>query len=239
MYSKIRGVVLNSIKYSDNKLITNIFTENFGSQAFILNISRSKNAVFRTNIIQPLSILDIEVSYKPNKEFQHIKDCKPFYIYKSVYYDIIKSTIVLFLTEVLYKSIRSENANESLFNFLLNFMIDFDSKAEDYNNYHIYFLLELMKYIGFYPYNNYSEEHCFFDLKEGNFASFPPNHKNYLDPIQSKIMSDALNLGIKHQIVLSHDSKKNLLYNILLYYKFHIIGFKEVKSHKILEDVLA
>jgi DNA repair protein RecO (recombination protein O) len=237
MYYKTKGIVIHNTKYSENKIITKIFTEHYGLQAFSVNISKSLNSKFKANIIKPLAILDMEIFLKQNKEINSIKDCRNLYVYKTIPYDIIKSTMALFLAEVLYKALKVDGMNNVLFEFLISSFTKFDELVENYTNFHIYFILNLTKYLGFQPYNNYHENY-YFDLNEGSYMASIPLHKYYLNQYQTKIFYLASLMSIDNlQFNFSLNDKRQLINNILSYYKIHIGSFKDVLSHKILEEI--
>src|SRR5699024_10128405 len=75
----------------------------------------------------------------------------------------------MFLSEMLVVAMQEEEENTALFEFITNGMIWLDTNAK-ITNFHIVFLLELTKYLGFYP-DTSGVHKPYFDLKEGNFTS--------------------------------------------------------------------
>ena len=76
--------------------------------------------------------------------------------------DIPKNALTMFLAEMLGNSIVKEARNAPLFNFMeaaLQWLDTHDRIA----NFHLFFLLELTKYLGFYP-DTHLKDAPYFDL---------------------------------------------------------------------------
>jgi DNA repair protein RecO (recombination protein O) len=70
----------------------------------------------RKEYFQPLTILEIEAVHKNKGTLENfkVKISTPF---QTIHTDIYKSTIVMFVSEVLHHSIHEEENNESLLTF--------------------------------------------------------------------------------------------------------------------------
>lgn len=240
MISKTRGIVFKTIKYSDNSLIAKIYTENLGLRSYMIRGVNGKKSSSKKSAFQSLSILDMVVYEKEKGGLQNIREIESIYPYKSWPFDIRKSCIALFLNEVMYRSIHNEEPDEALFQFLLQSLITLDEAEISVENYHLQFLAGLSRYLGFAPRNNFSSQNHFFDMQEGLFISEKPLHSNYLEP--------ALSLKLFHlitdpeqirQLTINAASRNELLLKLIDYYRLHIPGFGEMKSHLVLKDVLS
>ena len=60
MISTSKAIVLKTIKYGDTSLIIHVFTKEHGKIAFIVKGARKVKTKIKANIIQPLSILEIQ-----------------------------------------------------------------------------------------------------------------------------------------------------------------------------------
>ena len=72
MLHNTRGIVLNTIPYSDTSLIVKIYTEQFGLQSYIVSGARSKKGQRKANLLQPLSQLDLVVQHREKNTLQRI-----------------------------------------------------------------------------------------------------------------------------------------------------------------------
>lgn len=239
MLHKTRGIVLHHIKYSETSVIVTIYTESFGRQSYIINGVRSKKAKIKANILQPLFLLDMEVYHKTKRDLQRVKEIQNAFVFSSLPYDIKKSTLAIFIAEILYKTIQEHEANSELFEYLFNSIQVLDLKEKGISNFHIYFLIHLTKFLGFYPDNNYSVTNCYFDLKAGNFVQVKPMHTFYLELDQSKYFSQFLKFSEnQHEnLKLTYDERIVLLENVLDYYTLHNEGVSNIKSLGVLKEV--
>lgn len=240
MLHKTRGIVLHTTKYSESSVIAKIYTELFGLQSYLLNSVRSKKAKIKPSVLQPLSLLDMVVYHKENRGLQRISEIRNNPLFTSIPYHPIKSTIAFFLNEILYKSIREEEPNLHLFEFIFNSLHWLDLKTEHYTNFHLLFLLQLSKYLGFYPHGEYSAETSYFNLPEGKFCEKEPLHVHFLSFPQSEQLDTILKSTYEDitTISISTTERKFLLEKIIDYYELHITGFQTIKSYKILEEVI-
>jgi DNA repair protein RecO (recombination protein O) len=239
MLFKTRGIVLHHIKYSETSVIVTIYTELFGRKSYLINGVRSKKAKIKANILQPLFLLDMEVYNKPKRDLQRVKEVQNDFIFNSLPYDIRKSTVALFIAEILYKTIQEQEPNSDLFSYLYNSIQVFDLKEEGAANFHLYFLIHLTKYLGFFPENNYSETYPYFDLKAGRFVQLKPLHLFFLDKEDSAILSGLIVFSENQhdQLKITPGSRINILEKILDYYSLHNEGVSNVKSLSVLKDV--
>lgn len=241
MLHKTRGIVLKTTLYSESSVVVQMFTEKFGIQSYMINGVRKPKAKIRMNMLQPLHLVEMIVYHKANSSIQRISELRPTPIFRSIPYDIIKSTITIFLNEVLYKSIRQQMADEHLFDFIFSAVCWFDESEETNVNFHLAFLLKLSRYLGFAPSMETKSDHSYFDLQEGEFKSLPPIHPYFIDKADAALF---ISLYISpfekiNEIKLENKTRRSILDKILVYYTLHTASFGEIRSHQVLEDVLS
>jgi len=238
MLYKTKGIVLHSIKYSESSLIVKTYTEVYGLQSFIVRLVRSKKNKINASVFQPLTLLDFVAYHNKKSSLQNIKEITECYQFSEIPYNIKKSSIVLFIAEVLNKVIREEEQNKALFDFIFNAVKHLDSCTERVSEFYLFFLIELTKYIGFYPNNNY-ENNSVFNIYEGRFQQQIPEHPYFIEKELSKYFYDLISLPFDKMETISFSAsvRKKLLNKILDYYKIHLNSFNEIKSLAVLEDV--
>src|SRR5690606_29780945 len=94
----------------------------------------------------------------------------------SLHTHILKSSIVMFLSEVLSATLKEEEANPTLYEFLETTLQWLDHESE-FANFHILFLIKLSKHLGFYP-ETTNQDLPYFDLRSGTFEQRPQGHYN-------------------------------------------------------------
>lgn len=241
MLHKVRGIVLKTTNYSESSVVVQIFTDKFGMQSYLINGVKKQRAKVKMNMLQSLHLLDMVVYHKANSNIQRVSEVRQTPVFKTIPYDIIKSSMTIFLNEVLYKSIRQQGADESLFDYIFNTIAWFDESEQPNPNFHLSFLLKLTRFLGFYPNDKRRQDQNYFDLHEGEFVSRQPFHLNFLELDDALRFISLFNTPLEKiiDIKFSNDQRRFLLDKILVFYTLHTASFGEVQSHKILETLLS
>lgn len=238
MYHKTRGIVLHTLKYSETSVITKIYTEKLGLQSYIVKGVRAAKAKSKAALLQPLTLLEMEVSHRDNKQLQWIKEFTRGFIYQSIPFDTIKSTISFFLLEVIAKCIRENEPNDEMFEFIYESLCALDKTEKLNPDFHLLFLLHFARHLGFAPHENYSEQNCYFEMSEGVFIS-EQSTLHIMSRKESSLLNEFLrtNLFGKSSIKISRTERQQMLKNLLKYYQYHLENFS-LKSPAILEVIL-
>jgi DNA repair protein RecO (recombination protein O) len=241
MFQTTRGIVFRQTKYSDSSLVVRILTEETGLGSFIIKGARGPKSKIKASLFQPLTLLDLEVNQKEKNELHHIREARVAYPFQAIPQDIRKSSILLFLNELLYKSIQEEAVNPGLFHYIFDHLVMLDQTTENPANFHLLFAIHLTRWLGFFPQGKYRNEQTVFDLSEGHFAQTDPLPANYFisGPLCSwfgKLIETPADqfytLNIPSQI------RSELLEKILSYYHLHLPLTGSFKSHIVLHEVL-
>jgi DNA repair protein RecO (recombination protein O) len=239
MLEKSKGIVLHQIKHTDSGIIAQVYTRNFGRQSLIIKGIRSKKKGRQVIFFQPLFILDLEIYFKPSREIQLLKEFSVSYTPADIPFNVVKSTVALFLGEVLYSTLKEESPQQDLFDFIENSIIFFDKCTEGIANFHISFLTGLTRFLGFEPGPRLDTDNTFFDMINGVFVPMPPLHGKYCNPEISTIIADFLVVPYEKigTINLSGHKRNEVLESILYYYSIHLPGLKTINSISILKEV--
>jgi len=151
MLHKTKGIVLNYIKYSDTSIIAKIYTEAFGLQSYIVNSVRSSKAKNKIALFQPLTLLDMVVYHKNHQGLQRISEMRTAEPYFTIPFNIHKTSISIFLSEILLKTLKEETGNQELFDFLYHSFHALDKIEKNTLNFHVSFMLRYSFYLGFFP----------------------------------------------------------------------------------------
>jgi len=241
MLFKTSGILLHSVKYSDTSLIVKIFSSDFGLKSYIVNASRNKKSKIKASLFQPLALVEIIVSNTEKAKLERISEINIITPYTNIPYNIIKSTITLFLNEILYRAIKEQQNDINLFEFIKNSLLLLDLKQENCSNFHVFFMIQLSRYLGFFPEGSYSISSSIFDLQEGRFINHIPNHPFYLNEMLSNLFYQFINSEYNsiHNLKLDNMQRKALLKALIKFYQLHIASFGEIKSFEILEEIIA
>ena len=140
MIYKLKAIVLHSIKYKENSSIVYLYTNGFGRQTYLINGLRSSKGKTKVNLFHSLFLLDIEAYHNPKSDIQRLKECQLTVPLQSIPFTLTKSSLALFISELLYKVIREEEPNTDLFDFLYHSIMMLDQLEDGVANFHLHFL---------------------------------------------------------------------------------------------------
>ncbi len=237
MLVKTKAIVISSLKYQEKSLIVKCFTETDGLKSYFVQSAFSgKKSNQKIAYFQPLTLLEIEAVHKNKGTLEHFKEIKLSTAYHTINTDVIKSTIVIFLSEVLHHSIKEEEKNQSLFTFLEAALLWLDTHDET-TNFHLILLLEVTKFLGFYP-DTSEVDFPYFEMNEGIFSPF--HGISCLSEHETHLFKKLLQLRFDSDQKVFAGTERQILLKILLdYYAIHLDGFKKPKSLEVLKEVFA
>lgn len=241
MLHKTRAIVLKVTDYGEASVIVQLFTEKLGVQSYIINGVNKPKAKVSRNMLQPLHLLDLVVYHKSTGSIQRIKEIKAAVILKHIPYDIAKSSITMFLNEILYKAIKQQVPDEQMFDYIFGSIELLDNLDAGIANFHLVFMIGLTRFIGFFPSDVNAVDTSYFDLHNGVFSNTRPESNFYLSPPHTAHFKQLLIYGYNNlaAIVLTNTERRYLLSRLLEYYALHVEGFGNIRSQDVLEEVLS
>ena len=232
---KTRAIVLQSIKYGDNSLIVKMITEELGIQSYMVKGVFGKKSKMKAALFQNMTMLEI-VADSSDNSLGFIREISLSHCYKSIASDIKKSTIIIFISELLSKSISESETDTDLFNFIYDSMIWLDEAISDYANFPLVFAIQLSKFLGFFPNIDTYSEGSSFDLLDGNFKT-THNDIYQIDNEPSQFLYKICRFN-NDNLTISNATRRKLLEAIVTYYKLHADNVREIKSYEILRTLL-
>ena len=239
MLIKTRGIVLSFLKYRETSIIARVYTEQRGVQSYLVNGVRKAKPPGRIALFQPLTLLEL-VAYVPRQgsgltRLSEFRCAEPF---RSLPYELRKSSVALFLSEVLSKSVREEEGNPALFRFLHDSILAFDEQTVGVENFALLFLLHLAGYLGFGAASGAEL------LDQVALAGPAPTGSGFsTGPATLRLREfehyfEELLHNSGTTSIPSGTVRRELLAVLIRYYQLHIEGLGEVKSLEILSEVL-
>ncbi len=241
MIEKTRGIILHRLKYSDSGVVVQVYTRKYGRLSFLIKGMRNKKSGKHSIFFQPMFILDLVIYYKGSREMQILREFSVSYSPADIHTNIKKSSVAIFLGEVLTSVLREETPNEELFNFIEDSIIYFDGCKEGYANFHVAFLSGLSSFLGFEPRARSDKNEVYFDMLNGVFAAAPPAHGYYAGREVSEILSSffSASYGDSNNIVLTGSFRNEVLETLVKYYSLHLPGLKRIRSLEVLKEVFS
>jgi DNA repair protein RecO (recombination protein O) len=231
---------LQAIKYSDSSLIAKIFTEAAGLQSYLVKGAYGRKSKFRAALFQPMTLVDFTGSNRPNKDLHFLTEIGLEIPFNTIPFNMQKNAVVLFVSELLTKTIREEEANPLLFDFIHRSMEWLDLCQGKFADFPLYFTLELSRYLGFYPKPEMRGHRPVFDLLNGQFISAVPTHTYYVTAPLGEYLANLCNCQLENigSMELNNTHRRQLLGVLIDYYKLHVPGFRGMQSQEILRTVM-
>jgi DNA repair protein RecO (recombination protein O) len=241
MLEKTRGIILHQIKYTDSGIVAQLYTKKFGRQSFLIRGMRNRKSGKHNILFQPMFILDLEISYKESREMNVLKEFSVSYSPYDIYSDIRKSSVAIFLGEVLTSVLREESSHEEMFDYIEKSIIYFDRCRDSFANFHIAFLAGLSSFLGFEPGTRLDPDDSYFDMTNGIFVPVPPLHGIYANPAISEILARVFLASYDSikEISLTGVLRNEVLDTLIRYYSLHLSGLKKIKSLEVLKEVFS
>ncbi|MFD2743380.1 MULTISPECIES: DNA repair protein RecO [Sphingobacterium] len=238
MILRTQGIALKLTDYSENSLVAQIFTRDHGLQSYLVQGAKKPKAKISLAILQPFHLLDMLVYHKDTNQLQRVKEARQYPVLRDIPLNIVKSSIALFLNEVLYKVLRHQNPDPNVFQYIADSIQWLDRSSAKLGNFHLLFLIGLSKHLGFYP-SNASKEYL--DLAEGIFTNSLPAHAHFIAEPYTSIFRVLMNstYDSMQQANMSKDERKYLLEKTLDLYRLHTENFGEVRSLFVLEEIFS
>lgn len=227
MLFKTLGIVLGFIRYRENSIIVRIYTEQFGLQSYIVNSVRTAQGknTNRIALYQPLTILEMVVYKHKTKSINRISEVKIFYPYQSLPFEIKKTTMALFLAEIMGKTLKDEESQPELFEFLVQSLVFLDQQSTNYENFHLYFLFQLATHLGF------SVQSAEIFEQETHFAG------RAIAPEVTEQIRRFLTIDPHTFVQLNGQLRSQLLSHLLDFYALHIENFGTIRSLAVLREI--
>lgn len=232
-----KAIVISALKYGEADLIVKAYTLSDGLKTYMLKgVLKSKKGKFRASMFQSLTQLDIIANHRGSGKMEYLREVKVSNSYQSIYTHPVKMTLAIFLAEMLRNTIKEEESNPALFNYL-EYSFEFLDAADKIANFHLLFLLNLTRYLGFMPAlekNNLPV----FNLLDGVFQEIPTNdyciEGRNVDLLKRLL---GIDFDAMRHIKMNQATRNEFLNMLLLYYELHIEGFHKPKSLNVLKEI--
>jgi len=232
-------IVLSKIKYSDRDLIIKAYSKEKGIVSYILKgVFSSKKSNSKASYFQPLSQLLVQLNYKSSNQLQVLRDVQWNFIYGSLQSNLYKTSIAMFLSELMSSILKEEEPNLPLYEYLTTSFQWLDYE-DAFANFHLLFLLKLSKYLGCYP-DTSNIDGPFFNLSKGVFS----NSESDVYSLSGKnltILKELLgtNFEALNKVQLNAKQRQSFLNMLLLYFELHLGDFKKPKSLEVFKQVFS
>ena len=228
-----RAIALSYIKHGESSIITKVFTEEKGLQSFIIKGVRNRKSKKNLGLFQALQLSNINATYLPKKSLQYLKDISLLNSQMQEGINMKKNFLSIFVAEVTSKILHENEVDKPLFQFLWNLKNALATSNKIDPNFPILFMIDLSKYMGFYPLKKI-ENSAYFNLELGEFTNSTEQLNYYINEENSHYFKALLN---KQKITIPYANRNQLLLDLIDYYKLQHHELKNMTSHLIIESL--
>ena len=236
---KAHGIVLHTIKYGDTSGVAYILTDTYGRRNYLVQgVKSGKGKGNKAALLQPMFLLEFEGIPSHRSQMDRMKDVRLSHPLQHIPFDVRKSTISLFMAEVLYRLIKEVEPNSPLFGFVRASVMALDQMEEGISNFHLWFLVQLSAFLGFYPGNEYTEGD-WFDIVEGSFTAGFPEHAVAINRPNAALLATLMSAEAEElgTLRLSRTQRADFLSDMLHYFGYHLDAINKVQSLRILGEI--
>ena len=245
MKEKITGIVLGTVRHSDRHNVTGIYTRERGRMAFLTPAGASRQSRQTASYFQPLSIIEAQVSINPTRDLHIPTAVTRDTIWRTIYYNPMKMTIAMFLSEFLNRLLRDSPSEPFMWDFIKQSvkLLDATDDTISVANFHIVFLIGMMRMTGIYPDLSGYARGMEFDMKSGRMVlpfSMQGGGKGLrIDAERSTLLPTIMriNYANSRRFRFKGHERSEILDYILHYYGCHFPGCDNIKSLEILKEV--
>jgi DNA repair protein RecO (recombination protein O) len=239
MIEKTRAIALHCIRYSETSVIAHLYTETTGRVSLMVKGALKPRSKFRAVYFEPFSLLEVELNRASGSSLRTPKELRLSPVLTGLRTDVRKTTLSLFLSELVYRCVREEQSDPALFHFLFQSVQILNVLPDGLPVFHLWFGFKLAGRLGFDPMQNYTLTTCYFNIHTGRFEDRVPVHNEYLGEEDSKWLAKLLVAApeeLKNCIPPSIIRNK-LLDAMLLFFRRHHEGMKSLNSLAVLREL--
>lgn len=234
---KSDAIVLHALRYREDSYMVHLLTREQGQISFLVKGHKRKSPL-PVILMQPFSLLTIVYQYQTNREFQYIKESSTSDFLNDIPYNPLKNSMVMFLSEMLYRSLKETHKEPELFDFIKHSILYLDKQDKGFANFHLVFLIKLTHFLGFFPNLSQFQANVYFDMQNSEFTEQPTNIHT-LNQAQTEAFAQLMRMDYENMYLfeLSRTQRNEILEQILIYYKLHLPEFHTIRSLEILQQL--
>ena len=239
MYEKLRGIVLNTIRYSDKHNIVHIYTDGRGLMSFAVPQGRTNAARMRNAMLMPLSLIDLEAGVRNGQDLSILREVRRNYPLATIYSDPMKNAIALFISELLAHVIQEPEGNAYLFSYIEQSVKLLEELPGQIANFHICFLYHLGAHLGIQPNIESYRSGYWFDMTDGVFVPAAVRGHALLQPQEAQVIHLLSRMTFSNMSVFrfNREERNRMLDVIINYYRLHNAAIGTLRSPDILKQL--
>ena len=126
MKQAIEFIILGTTKVGEKSLVLHTLSSEYGRRSFIVSVSKSSSMA----LFLPLNILSGEVSDNHLSDLWRVSGLRAEYPLNGIRGSVLKNSVCLFMSEVLYRVLRDGEYSEELYDWAHRSILTLDGLGE-------------------------------------------------------------------------------------------------------------
>ena len=210
-------IVLHTTKFGENSLVVHTLSREYGRRSFLVRGVGKKAAM---SLFLPLNILEADIQESNKSDLFTARNIVARHSLLGIRNNIFKNSMTMFLSEVLYRTVKDGAKEEGLFEWCERNILLLDAIQNDFSNFHLRFLLELTVALGFSP-------------ESRDLQPFVGDHYPTVERFMQTSFAESM------LIPLNGSVRNEIAEEILRYIEFHTESSVNINSLKVLRDLYA
>lgn len=237
MFVSSKALVLHKTKYAESGVVIKMFTEKYGTQTFIIKNAFSQKNRHLQPLLSPLSMIEVHFDDRKLNQLMYMKELTCYRQYRDIPYNIVKSSLLMFYGELLYRLLYEYGGDRQLYAFIEQQLLQLDEAERVRSDCHIDFMLRMSRILGFEPVPNYDASHQVFSILHSAFVHYFVDEEQTFSPEASSVLYAMM---CDNQPVPAPKPIRNeLLQGMIRYYRRHNEHIGRIESVAVLADVLS
>ena len=209
-------IVLHTTKFGESSLVVHALSKGYGRRGFLVH-GAGKKAM---SLYLPLNILEAEIQESSKSALLTAKNIVPGCPLQGIRNNILKNSMTMFMSEVLYRTIKDGTYEDGLYEWCEKSILLLDAMQQDFSNFHVRFLLELSIALGFSP-------------DSSDLSPFVRDHHQIVDRFLQADFAESMLIPLNGQV------RNEIAESILRYIEFHTDSALNSNSLKVLRELFA
>ncbi|MCQ2138164.1 MAG: DNA repair protein RecO C-terminal domain-containing protein [Bacteroidales bacterium] len=246
--TKSQAIVLHLTRQGDSGAVLHVIDSVAGRQGvFVRGLGKGRGV--STATFHSLAVIDMVTFASPKSSLLYLRECTPVLQLDGLRTDISKSTTALFISEVLYRSLKNDDGDPGLWSWLAEMIVALDSLQGSAANFHLWWMAGYCIKSGFRPNDNWSGERPVFDIVSAQFipacGSWDAEDRRFVDEKQlfsaedSRLLHLMLSTGLNEALAIPLSSSRRLSFarRMLDYLSYRFGCDLNVKSLDVLHEI--
>jgi DNA repair protein RecO (recombination protein O) len=208
-------IILHSTKVGENSIVAHTLSKEYGRRSFLIKGAGKRGTM---TLMLPLTVLEAEIVETSKSTLYTARNLSAKYPLSGIRNSISKNSMTLFMSEVLYRTIKEGGNELGLFEWCEKNILLLDALKSDFSNFHIRFLLELTVVLGFSP-------------ESKDLMPFVREHYPIVEKFMKESFADAMLIPLNGAI------RNEIAEEILRYIEFHSESAVNIASLKVLREL--